>query len=45
MAINPLAASIGAALVLGEPIGLNVMIGIVAVFVGIWLASTEPRPT
>jgi drug/metabolite transporter (DMT)-like permease len=43
MAVNPLAASIGAALVLGEPIGLNVLLGIVAVFVGIWRASTEPR--
>jgi drug/metabolite transporter (DMT)-like permease len=45
MAVNPLAASIGAAFVLGEPIGLNVMIGIVAVFIGIWLASTERRST
>jgi drug/metabolite transporter (DMT)-like permease len=43
MAVNPLAASIGAAIVLGEPIGLNVIAGISAVFVGIWLASTEAR--
>ena len=43
MAVNPLAASIGAAVVLGEPIGLNVMVGIVAVAVGIWLASTNAR--
>jgi drug/metabolite transporter (DMT)-like permease len=45
MAVNPLAASIGAALVLGEPIGLNVIVGIVAVFIGIWLASTNARET
>jgi drug/metabolite transporter (DMT)-like permease len=43
MAVNPLAASLGAALVLGEPIGLNVIVGIVAVFIGIWLASTNAR--
>src|SRR5215470_11506869 len=41
MAVNPLAASIGAAIVLGEPIGWNVVVGIGAVFIGIWLASTE----
>jgi drug/metabolite transporter (DMT)-like permease len=45
MAVNPLAASIGAAIVLGEPIGLNVIAGIVAVFIGIWLASTDARKT
>jgi drug/metabolite transporter (DMT)-like permease len=45
MAVNPLAASLGAALVLGEPIGLNVIVGIVAVFIGIWLASTDARET
>lgn len=45
MAFNPVAASIGAAVVLGEPIGVNVAIGIVAVFVGIWLASTEASRT
>lgn len=44
MAVNPLAASAGAALVLGEPFGLNVVAGIVAVFLGIWLASTQARP-
>jgi hypothetical protein len=31
--------------VLGEPIGLNVIVGIVAVFIGIWLASTNARET
>src|SRR5262245_10751543 len=41
MAVNPLAASLGAAIVLGEPIGWNVVVGIGAVFIGIWLASTE----
>ena len=44
MAVNPLAASAGAALVLGERFGLNVAVGIVAVFLGIWIASTTARP-
>ena len=42
--LNPVMASIAAAVFLGEPIGLNLIVGVAAVFVGIWLASTEPRP-
>jgi len=42
--LNPVMASIVAAFLLGEPIGLNLIVGVVAVFAGIWLASTEPRP-
>jgi drug/metabolite transporter (DMT)-like permease len=41
--LNPVTAAIVAALLLGEPIGSNLVIGIVGVFAGIWLASTEPR--
>lgn len=41
MAVNPLAASLGAAAVLGEPVGLNVIAGIVMVFAGIWVASRD----
>jgi drug/metabolite transporter (DMT)-like permease len=40
LAINPLAAAILAAILLGEPIGLNLIAGIGMVFVGIWVAST-----
>jgi drug/metabolite transporter (DMT)-like permease len=43
MTVNPLAASILAAVILGEPIGLNLIVGIVAVAAGIWLASTDRR--
>jgi len=41
MTINPVAAAVGGALLVGEPIGLNLVFGIVSVAVGIWLASTE----
>jgi drug/metabolite transporter (DMT)-like permease len=44
MTVNPLAASIVAAIVLGEPIGLNLIVGLMAVGVGIWIASSEGRP-
>src|SRR6185295_5065277 len=43
MTVNPLAASIVATIVLGEPFGLNLIVGLGAVFCGIWLASSE-RP-
>jgi drug/metabolite transporter (DMT)-like permease len=42
--LNPVMASIVAAFLLGEPIGLNLIVGVAAVFAGIWLASTESRP-
>jgi drug/metabolite transporter (DMT)-like permease len=41
MTVNPLAASIVAAIILGEPIGLSLIIGLGAVFAGIFVASTE----
>lgn len=41
MTVNPIAASIVAALLLGEPIGLNLAAGVAAIFVGIWIASTS----
>lgn len=40
MAINPLAASLLAALLVAEPIGMPVVLGIGAVALGIWIAST-----
>ena len=39
MTINPLVAGVGAALLLGEPLTANVLVGLVAVFVGIWVAT------
>jgi drug/metabolite transporter (DMT)-like permease len=43
MTINPIAASLLAAVLVGEPLGLNLAVGIAAVALGIWLASSVPR--
>ena len=43
MAMHPVGASILAAIIIGEPIGLNLGIGVVAVLGGIWIAASEPR--
>ena len=41
MTVNPVAASLLAAALLGEPLGWNLLLGIGGVAAGIWLASTE----
>jgi drug/metabolite transporter (DMT)-like permease len=41
--VNPVMASIVAAILVGEPIALNLATGIIAVFAGIWIASTTTR--
>ena len=41
MTVNPLAASLVAAMLIGEPIGAELFIGLVAVGAGIWLAATK----
>jgi len=41
MTVNPIAAGLLATQLVGEPITLNFVLGLVAVFVGIWLATTE----
>jgi drug/metabolite transporter (DMT)-like permease len=43
MTVNPLAAAMGAAAVLGEPFGIYLIVGLVAVGAGIFLASSD-RP-
>jgi drug/metabolite transporter (DMT)-like permease len=43
MTVNPLAAGTFAALLLGEPFGLSLVLGVAAVFAGIWIAATEAR--
>jgi drug/metabolite transporter (DMT)-like permease len=45
--LNPLTAAIVATFLVGEPIGLYLLIGIAAVFTGILIASTDgsPAPT
>jgi drug/metabolite transporter (DMT)-like permease len=42
MTVNPIAASLLAAVLVGEPLGLNLAVGIAAVALGIWLASSAP---
>jgi drug/metabolite transporter (DMT)-like permease len=41
MTVNPIAASLLAAALIGEPLGPNLLVGIAGVGCGIWLASTE----
>jgi len=44
MPVNPVAASALAAVLVGEPIGLNLVFGIAAVFAGVWIALPPDRP-
>ena len=41
MTVNPIAAALLAQQLVGEPITLNLLMGLVAVFAGIWIATTE----
>ena len=41
MTVNPIAASLLAAALIGEPLGWNLLLGIGGVASGIWLASTD----
>jgi drug/metabolite transporter (DMT)-like permease len=43
MTVNPIAAGLLATQLVGEPFTLNLVIGLVAVFAGIWIATTERR--
>lgn len=43
MTVNPIAAALLATQLVREPITLNLVVGLVAVFAGIWIATTEPR--
>ncbi|MGY3129418.1 drug/metabolite transporter (DMT)-like permease [Bradyrhizobium sp. USDA 4501] len=40
--VNPIAASLVGAALLGEPLSWNLVAGIVTVFAGIWIATTQP---
>ncbi len=42
MTVNPIAAALLAAVLLGEPVMPNLLIGLAAVFAGTWIATTEP---
>jgi drug/metabolite transporter (DMT)-like permease len=43
MTVNPLAAGLLATQLVGEPITLNLVLGLIAVFAGIWIATSEAR--
>ena len=43
MTVNPIAASLLAAVLVKEPITLNLVAGLVAVFAGIWIATTATK--
>lgn len=43
MTVNPIAAALLANVLVSEPITPNLVAGLVAVFAGIWIATTEPR--
>ena len=44
MTVNPIAAGLLATQLVGEPITANLVAGLVAVFAGIWIATSGPRP-
>lgn len=41
MTVNPIAAGLLAAVLVNEPITLNLILGLIAVFAGIWIATTQ----
>ena len=43
MTVNPIVAGLLAALILHEPITVNLLIGLVAVCVGLWIATTDGK--
>jgi drug/metabolite transporter (DMT)-like permease len=43
MTLNPIAAALLATQLVSEPITPNLVVGLIAVFGGIWIATTEPR--
>jgi drug/metabolite transporter (DMT)-like permease len=45
MTVNPIAAAVLATWLVDEPITANLIVGLLAVFLGIWIATTESRTT
>jgi len=43
MTVNPVAAGLLATQLVGEPITPNLVLGLVAVFAGIWIATSEVK--
>jgi drug/metabolite transporter (DMT)-like permease len=44
MTVNPVAAALLATVLVGEPVTINLIFGLIAVFAGIWIATTVPQP-
>ena len=44
MTVNPVAAALLATQLVGEPVTPNLVVGLVAVFTGIWIATSEIKP-
>ena len=43
MTVNPISAALLAAPLVDEPITFNLIVGLIAVFLGIWIATVEPN--
>jgi drug/metabolite transporter (DMT)-like permease len=43
MTVNPIAAALLATQLVGEPITPNLVVGLIAVFAGIWIATSEMK--
>jgi drug/metabolite transporter (DMT)-like permease len=43
MTVNPVAAGLLATQLVGEPITPNLVVGLIAVFAGIWIATSETK--
>ena len=43
MTVNPIAATLLVAVLIGEPITPNLLIGLVTVFAGIFIATSQPK--
>ena len=43
MTVNPIVASLVATQLVGEPITIDLIVGMIAVFAGIWIATTESK--
>jgi drug/metabolite transporter (DMT)-like permease len=41
MAVNPMAAALLASSLVGEPITIDLILGLIAAFAGIWIATAE----
>jgi drug/metabolite transporter (DMT)-like permease len=41
MTVNPIAAALLATQLVGEPIPFSLILGLIAVFAGIWVATTD----